>query len=288
MTGIYRASVYTNQKDHWRFNLLSEVYPDGTFELLPILETSEPLLIDECRKKARKYLRTYGDIPSWHRPGKSIVEFMKFKPEVAKWVVHDDPDLHTLMAYGDIRMRRDGTKSIRGAGLFSMQSGDWIMFIAHLAFAKKPGEPDAKHERTGWYLVGCLRATCVEFAGAGQQFSDRTRGHAHWLWGQLEDHSWGTEPHNMIICGDPGRKDQRFERAVPVLTRADALRLIRDKHGTPVDPNEGNQTVKSCIGSYTRTGRRIADCSVKSDAPYLRRLRAAILDRNPSLSDLLW
>lgn len=284
---VYRASVFTNQKQHWKHDLLSEVYPDGTFEVLPILEYDEPVVKEDCYKHVRKHLRTYADVPSWHQPKKSVVEYIKY-PEAADLVVHDDPNLHTLMAYGDIRLRQDGRKSVRGSGLFSMKPGDWIMFIAHLAYAQRPGKPEPKHPRTGWYLVGCLKAEHIDFAGAGREFSDRSKGHAHWLWGQYEDMKWGKEPHNMIICGDQRRKDQRFEIAIPVLTREDALILIRDKHGKPLDTDDGDQTVKSQIGSFTRTGRCIADTDKRGDKAYLKRLRSAILLGNPTLVDLLW
>lgn len=287
MPKVYRTSVFTNQKEHWKYDLMSEVYPDGTFEVLPILAHAEPLVKEDFKAHVRTHLRTYADVPSWHQPKKSVVEYVKHR-NADDLVVHDDPNLHTLMAYGDIRLRRNGKKSVRGSGLFSMKPGDWITFIAHLAYAKKPGQPDPMHSKTGWYLVGCLKAQHIDFAGAGRIFSDRAKGHAHWLWGQYDDMTWGKEPHNMIICGDQKRKDQRFQIAIPVLTREDAMRLIRDKHGKPLDPSNGKQTVKSSIGSHTRTGRCIGDTSKPSDKAYLRELRSAILERNPSLKDLLW
>jgi hypothetical protein len=287
MAGVYRASVYTNQKEHWKYDLMSEVYPDGTFEVLPILQHKEPCVKEDCYEHVRRYLRTYADVPSWHHPKQSVVDFLNY-PGASDLVVHDDPDLHTLMAYGDIRLRHDGRKSVRGSGLFSMKPGDWITSIAHLAYAKRPGEPDPTHKKTGWYLVGCLRAQHIDFAGAGREFSDRAKGHAHWLWGQYDDMTWGKEPHNMIVCGDRQRRDQRFETAIPVLTREDAMRLIRDKQNQPLDPTSGNQTVKSSIGSHTRTGRCIGDTTKSEDKAYLGELRSAILERNPSLHDLLW
>lgn len=287
MSRVFRASVFTNQKEHWRYRLMSEVYPDGTFEVLPILQYDEPLEKRDFKPHVRKHLRTYADVPSWHQPNKSVAAYIKHK-NAAGLVVHDDPDLHTLMAYGDIRERRNGKRSIRGGGLFTLKPGDYLLFIAHLAYAERPGEPNAKHAKTGWYLVGCLKSTHVEFAGAGRQFSDRVKGHAHWLWGQYDDLTWGSEPHNMIACGHPKRGDQRFEFAVPILTRKDAIRLLRDKHGQPVDPSNSNQTVKSAIGSYTRTGRCIGDAANPDHAAYLYDLREAILDRNSSLADLLW
>lgn len=66
------------------------------------------------------------------------------------------------------------------------------------------------------------------------------------------------------------------------------MRLIRDKHNQPLDTNNGSQTVKSSIGSYTRTGRRIADTNEPKDRAYLKALRSAILERNASLKGLLW
>lgn len=288
MPRVYRASVFTNQKQHWKYGLLSEVYPEGTFEVLPILEHDEPCVKDDCHKHVRKHLRTYADVPSWHQPDISVAEYLGLSPEAKKWVVHDDPDLHTMMAYGDIRERRDGTRSARGAGLFSMVPGDWLLFIAHLAYAQSPGKGDPKHHRTGWHLVGCLRAEHVDFAGAGRGFSNRAKGHAHWRWGQFEDMTWGNKPHNMIVCGEPGRADQRFKIAIPVLTHEDAIDLIRDKHGKPLDTDEGEQSVKSQIGSFTRMGRCIGDTEKRGDKAYLKRLRDAILLGNPTLHDLLW
>ncbi|MBX3458556.1 MAG: hypothetical protein KF696_01175 [Planctomycetes bacterium] len=296
MPRVYRASVFTNQKQHWQCDLLSEVYSDGTFELLPILDTpyidksgrhfpaTPEEWLDEVglERARREHLRTYGDLPSWHDPKKSVADYVKFD-KASEWVVHDDPDLHTLMAYGDVN-------SVRGRALFNMRPGDWITFIAHLAYAKKPGQPNPKHAKTGWYLVGCLKAQHIEFAGAGRTFSDRAKGHAHWLWSQYEDMRVGDTPHNMIICGDRQRKDQRFDFAVPLLTREDAMRLIRDKHNKPLDPVKKNpgKSVKSSVNYHTRTGRCIGDTSKPSDKAYLRELRSAILERNPTLKNLLW
>ena len=277
MPRIFRASVYSNSKSEWPLGLYSEVYDDETFELVPIQDKDQEDGVEP---------RTYDQVPSWHDPKQSLAKYLRMPRNLTQMSCHDDPDLHTHMAYGE-------AYTARGSALFDMDKGDYLLFIAHLCYADSPGNPIPKHPRSGWYLVGCLKVSYIEEAGGGKSYSKKVSHHAHYRLDRHHDFSQWDGVVNTILCGDSSRKDQRFSRAVPILTAEQCRRLVRDKNRKVVDPEQptrnGNMlTVKSCVGSYTRTGQCIGDTEDKADDKYLSTLRKEILERNPGLQDLLW
>ncbi|MCC7508692.1 MAG: hypothetical protein IT464_04915 [Planctomycetes bacterium] len=272
MPRVFRSNVFSNKKEHWSHGLASEVYRDGTFELVPI---------DNRYAPADMSVDTYQDIPSWHKPTKSLAKYLGMSKEVASWTAHDDPDLHTEMAYG-------GTWTPRDRVLFSKaRPGDFLLFIAHLAFASEPGRPEPDHRKSGWYLVGCLAIEDINIAGPGERHSSKHRGHAH---AQIADY-WGGVPDYMdrsvIVQGRRDRLEQRFQSAVPLLTEAECRKLVRDKSGQPPTFTTGT-SIKERMVHFTRTGRCIGDTDIEADLSYLKTLKDAIVELNPGTRKLLW
>lgn len=281
---VYLASLFTNRKEHWKpesRRLASEVYRDGTFELVPIQAN---------QGKRHPEDRTYADIPSWRDSKKSLAKLLRFDSERAGIIAHDDPSLHRDIGYGygDVY----GPKSSR---LFDAQKGDWLLIVSNLAYADEHGRPEYGHKRSGWHLVGCIAIEHVDFAGNGKHHSKAVNWHQHWR----DSNKWGYDKAkgliSVIVAGDPKLHDQRFEKAVPLLTGADVASLLRDKHDKPIDVNEKNAagkrkfpSVMSCLASYTRAIRPIADTEDKADASYLTRLRKAIIELNPGAKKVLW
>lgn len=281
---VYLASLFTNKKEHWKpepQRLASEVYRDGTFELVPI---------EGSQKKRHADDRTYGEIPSWRDPKKSLAKLLRFDGSRAGMVAHDDPCLHRDIGYGygDVY----GPKSSR---LFDARKGDWLLIISNLAYADEHGRPDYLHSKSGWHLVGCIAIEQVDFAGDGKHHGEAVNWHQHWR----DSRKWGYDRADgqcsVIVAGDPKLHEQRFEKAVPLLTGNAVANLLRDKHDKPIDVNIKNAagkrkfpSVMSCLASYTRAIRPIADTDDKADASYLSRLHKAIIELNPGAKNVLW
>jgi hypothetical protein len=278
MARIFLASLYSNKSDDWPLGLMSEVYQDGTFELVPIPSRSTRHHPED---------RTYAEIPSWHKPTRSLARLLKYDSRCARMIAHDDPDLHTGFGYGDIW-------SPKSAALFYSKPGDWLLIIANLAFALDFGEGVPDHERSGWHLVGCLRLSEVDWAGDGHSHRNSVSWHQHWR----NDLRWRRNrrsgPCSVIVAGEPRRREQRFSVAVPLLTPGSVARLLRDKKRRPIDVLQrvrGRRkfaTTVSCVGSYTRAIREIADTEDPADRVYLARLKRGIVGCNPQADRIIW
>lgn len=280
MGKLFLASLFTNKSDHWGQGLISEVYPDGTFELVPIPS-------EWTRHHPED--RTYAGIPSWHHRRRSLARLLNYDDRRAAMFAHDDPDLHTGFGYGD-------GWSPKSAALFYAKPGDWLLVVANLAFAQRFGAADPRHPRTGWYLVGCLHITEVDWAGDGHLHRNSVSWHQHWRDGVTWrwDRQRGTGPFSVVVAGKPRKPEQRFSVAIPLITPAVVAKLLRDKKRKPVNVRRRSgghlkfATTMSCVGSYTRAIREIADTETPLDRAYLRRLKRAIVKQNPQTREILW
>lgn len=279
MSRVFLASLYVNKSQHWKRRLVSEVYSDGTFELVPI---------PSGWTNAIKGDRTYDEVPSWHDPKASLAELLRYDVGRAKTIVHDDPDLHTHFAYGD-------GYAPKSAALFNAEPGDWLLMIANLAFAHQFGEPVLTHPRTGWYFVGCLHIKKVDLAGAGKFHDDSLSHHQHWRDAKYRRYDLDPRHSSVIVAGLKTMRCQRFTNAVPVLSKQAVARLLRDKNGRRIlmdEAGRGGQhkftSVMSCVGSYTRAIRSIGDTECDDDNRYLSELRREIMRYNPAADSLLW
>lgn len=281
---VYLASLFTNKKQHWKpekQRLASEVYRDGSFELVPI---------EGYQKKCHPDDRTYGEVPSWRNPDKSLAKLLRFDANRAGMVAHDDPCLHRGIGYG-----YGDVYESKSSNLFDAKKGDWLLIISNLAYANEHGRPDFQHKKSGWHLVGCIAIERVDFAGNGKHHGKAVSWHQHWR----DSRKWGYDKvdgqRSVIVAGDPELHDQRFERAVPILTEAAMHELLWDVNRQPYDLHALNKsgkrkftTVMGAIASYTRAIRPIADTDAKADANYLTRLRKAIIELNPGAKKALW
>lgn len=261
--------------------MASEVYGDGSFELVPIEGNQQRRHADD---------RTYSEIQSWRDPGKSLAELLRFDTARAAMVAHDDPCMHRGIGYGygDVY----GPKSSR---LFDARPGDWLLIVSNLAYADVPGRPSYAHQRSGWHFVGCIGIERVDFAGDSMHHGEAVKWHQHWR----DSQKWGYDKArgacSVIVAGSPSLHEQRFDKAVPLLNAADVASLLRDKHNRRIDVNETHETgrrkfptVMSCLASYTRAIRPIADTGDQTDSCYLARLRNAIVELNPGARRVLW
>ena len=121
--------------------LRSPVFPDGTFEFLPIPEE---------RRLWSPTLPAYPKLAAYNDPDKTLADYAP----VSRWNdrLHDDPEFRTF-TYGD-----DPRRTGRGAGLKSCGPGDYIVFLARLV--GHDGE-DRFVGPAGFYLIGFFRVADV-------------------------------------------------------------------------------------------------------------------------------
>jgi hypothetical protein len=111
---VFVVNVGVNSNDAAKRGLRSPVFPDGTFEFVPITERSD--LISAAG------IPTYADLSSHTRRVRNLGELV---PEAMRTRrVHADPEFETY-TYGDIL-------SPRAANLKHVRSGDLVWFLSRL------------------------------------------------------------------------------------------------------------------------------------------------------------
>ncbi len=221
----------------------SPVFPDGTFEFLPI---------PEDRDLPGGHAVRYGRLTSFYDTSVSISRFVPRR--LWEWPAHADPEFDTF-TYGD-----NCETSPRAASLKRMEVGDFLLFIARLVTAPYPGEGAVAEfsQRPGFYLIGYLEVEEVlrdVRSRPSPDVLDRFGANAHVLRGlsgpDLWDRFW-------VFRGS--ERSRRFRRAVPV-TRELADRVFAAADGSPWRW-DGKRTDLQVIGSYTRSCRCVIDPSL--------------------------
>ena len=253
---LYVVNVGVNTADAGERGLRSPVFPDGTFEFVPIKE--------ESRFSQAEGIRSYSDLPSWTGQVRSLADFL---PErVRQYRAHADPEFETF-TYGD-----ECDDHARAVGLRGMQPGDVLLFLAGL-------ERWAGDERTGQYgffLIGGLRIDWVlprvTQEPAGRE-GERSARNAHVVRGRCTG-SWD----GFWVFGGSD-ESRRFERAVPV-TRDICERVFRTASGNPWEWAPDRSDLQT-IGSYTRTCRCVLDTGNPEQQPRAGALREWIATWDP-------
>ena len=147
---LYVANVGVNTADAAKRGMRSPVFPDGTFEFIPIKESQ--------RFAEAENTPTYRDLTSWTGRAKSLAEFL---PEnVRDYRVHADPEFETF-TYGDIL-------SPRAANLKNIGPHDQLWFLARLwehDGSRWSGESD-------FYLIGFITVQQTHLVEAGSSPKD--------------------------------------------------------------------------------------------------------------------
>ena len=227
---VFLANVGANASHRFQ----SPIFPDGTFEMLPIPEASN---------LPGSSLVRFGDLRSFNQPDQSLRQFI---PERWwDWPCHFDPEFHTL-TYGD-----DCEVAPRAAALKGMAPGDCICFIARLVDYR---EGKFTGQR-GFYLTGFLEVAEVlpsVTALPGPEEMDRFGSNAHIRRAQADATLWNRF---WVFRGSPNSR--RFRRAVPV-TRELASRVFRTAQGEEWSWDSPRSELQ-VIGSYTRSCRCVID-----------------------------
>ena len=234
---IFLANVGANASH--RFS--SPVFPDGTFEFIPI---------PEDRDLTGRHAVRYRDLKSYNRPGHDLTEYVPQR--LWGWPTHNDPEFDSF-TYGD-----NCETSPRAASLKRVEPGDFLFFLARLE--RHPRQQPRREY--GFYLVGYLEVEEVlrdVQARPGGDVLRRFGFNAHVRRGLSDPELW-----DRFWVFEGSSRSRRFDKAVPV-TRDMASRVFTSADGSPWRW-DGGRTELQVIGSYTRSCRCVLDPSLPGHA----------------------
>ena len=213
------------------------VFPDGSFEFLPIPETPDIPPPHAVR---------YRDLRSYNLPSENLLKYIPKR--LWNKATHNDPEFETF-TYGD-----NCETTPRGASLKQIQSGDFLFFIARM----EDWNSDGATGHYGFYLVGFLEVSDSKtiLKDVREQPSDNLtetfQNNAHIRRGLTDSKHWD----RFWIFQGSGQS-RRFRHAVPV-TRELCLEAFRAADGSPWRW-DGQRSELQVIGSYTRSCRCVID-----------------------------
>ena len=249
---IFLANVGANTSH--RFN--SPLFPDGTFEFIPI---------PEDRHLSGPSVIRYRDLRSYNNPHE---ELLRYIPErLWDWPTHNDPEFETF-TYGD-----NCETSPRAASLKRLESGDFLLFLARLTLYRD-GQFTTE---AGFYLIGYLQIEEVlprVEEPPRERLLERFRNNAHVRRGLDDSVSWDGF---WVFRGSANSR--RFQRAVP-LTLDLAMALFTTADGTPWRW-EDTRSPLQIIGSYTRSCRCVIDPALPQQGDRANLLWQEVNELNP-------
>lgn len=249
---IFLANVGANATHRFE----SPIFPDGTFEMIPIIESPRDVGPHSVRM---------GAVPSWKNPAADLREWI---PERYRaMATHFDPEF-TTRTYGD-----NCERAARAYALKKAKPGDLIFFLARL---KAHDEPDTTAQ-LGFYLVGFIEVEDILPNVRSKPTPDQLQrfgANAHVRKGLNDDVHWD----GFWVFGGSERS-VRFNRAVPVNRHfCDAvLRTANEEMFEWPD----HRTELQIIGSYTRTCRVILNEGNEEHRSRIKVLSAVVSEYNP-------
>lgn len=255
---LYVVNVGVNTNDAQRYQLRSPIFPDRSFEFVPIRESE--------RFSEVETIPRYCDLPSWTGRWDSLARLLPEKHGKAR--VHHDPDFQCL-TYGDI-------PSPRGAALKDARPGDQLWFLARL------WEHDGSRflGDSGFFFVGVfvVEANLLFENGNGDcppALRSRLESNAHWRRREAGDR--GTF---RVLIGTRNRS-HRFRNAIEV-TPSLAEHLFASSYdcqtggfmseGRLVLNKNGKPRLWRHFGSITRTVQWFLDSRQPSHREHLAEL----------------
>ena len=234
---IFLANVGANASH--RFS--GPLFPNGTFEFLPIPEDT-----DLEGPHAVRFM----DLTSHYDSARDLRDYL---PQRLWWrPAHYDPEFETF-TYGD-----NCETSPRAASLKGLEKGDLLFFLTRLQRWER-GRETGEH---GFYLVGFLEIEAWLRDVRKRPLSEAMRrfgANAHVRRGLCDPELWD----GFWVFGGSSHS-RRFERAVP-LTRELASRVFTASDGSPWRW-DGGRTDLQVIGSYTRSCRCVIDSMLPGHA----------------------
>ena len=244
---IFLANVGANASHRFA----GPVFPNGTFEFLPI---------PEDRDLADPNAVRYRDLRSHYDPARDLRQYVPQR--LWDWPAHYDPEFDTL-TYGD-----NCGKSPRAASLKRLDPGDFLFFIVRLARA----QPSPEAGTHGFFLIGFLEVEETLPDVRRRPETDTLRrfeANAHVRRGLSDPGLW-----DGFWMFRGSSRSQRFHKAVPV-TRELATRLFTSADGSAWRWDDG-RTDLQVIGSYTRSCRCVIDPSLSGYGARVEALWATV------------
>ena len=212
----------------------SPLFPDGTFEFIPIPEEPGGDGVHVIR---------YDNLTSFNHPGVPLRHYIPQR--LWSRPCHADPEFATF-TYGD-----NCETSPRAAALKGVQPGDYLFFLARL----RAYQNGVFTGVAGFYLIGYLAVATVFSALRREpppEVVKEIRQNAH-VRRALDSAEWW----NGFWVFQGSAVSRRFRRAVP-FTLELAQVTLTDAKGQPWRC-DGLMSPLQVIGSYTRTCRCIID-----------------------------
>ena len=257
---LYVANVGVNTRDASKLGLKSPVFPDGTFEFVPITE--------DDRFSRAAGIPTYHYLPSWTGRVRCLAELL---PErVRRYRTHADPEFETF-TYGDV-------ETPRAANLALIQPDDQLWFLARLW----------NHDGIRWtgdhdfYFIGYIQVEQNLTFAAGTQTADisvkvrkRIENNAHFRRLLAGHRDWF-----RVLLGRP-RTSCRFNRAFKVTADVAALLFGGSYDASTGLFNIGKETLRNKngrprrfrhFGSITRAIQCFLDSSVREQRDCVEKL----------------
>lgn len=263
---LYIANVGVNKKHASEGGIKSPVFPNGTFEFIPILEDKR-----DCRYTSN----IYSTIKCYNNPKLTLSHYIG-KEEYHNYAVHNDPEFETF-TYGDIY-------TPRASNLKDVKPNDIILFLARLYEYKKDKKGAGFTDNKGnFYFIGYFTI-------------EKNKEFNNW---QIEIHSkefdeWrknadfikfrnGRMESFRILKGIP-EKSFRFKKALPVDYKVVEIiyngkydkkncTFISNRDGKTVLKNKnGNERKLSNFHSKTRSIQEHLDSGVPTEKECMEKL----------------
>lgn len=214
-------------------NLRSPIFTDGTFEFVPIPEsTNSKRGCQECTLLPR-----YRDL---------FREKLQYLPRRSHDLrAHNDPEFETF-TYGDYP-----TTIPRASNLRRIRKGDYLFFLARMIEWKKGSFSGA----AGFYLAGFLEIENIAkeiTARPADSIYQEIRNNVH-----MKRAEWDPVWYDGFWIFKGSKRSKRFRRAVP-FTRDFADRILLGREGNRLRWKTMRSDLQS-IGSYTRACRIVED-----------------------------
>jgi len=230
MVKIYLANVGLNRSDEKR-RMISPLLSDGTFEFIPIKESSKHISTN---------ILTYKQIKAFNSD-KTLAEYLPTK--VQNYYAHNDPEFVNF-TYGDL------TKKGKSSNLLNVKKNDYLFFLARLT---PYINNEFKKTKGGFYIIGYLFVEGLyRTENEIKENINKIKYNAHYLRFINKTEKIG----DFFIIKGNASKSKRFIKPIEV-NRQFCNKYFLDAQGNPISWNGKFKTDNQIIGSYTRTIRAI-------------------------------
>lgn len=186
---LFIINIGVNSAEAKKYFIKSPVFNDGSFELIPIMESSARAKYSTC---------TYGSLKCFNDKNKYLRNYIP--EDYWEEIAHNDPEFATF-TYGDNYIKP------KGANFLKVTRGDILLFLARL-YGYEGEEFIGNGDQ---YFIGYLTVQDIIINDKTKEINDdRLKRNAHYI-----RYKNGMGETFIILTGDPG-KSFRFKHALRV------------------------------------------------------------------------